>query len=91
MQTEIPFGRIIRTSASAQPAFPAVIETVEQTIDHVQELPRDKLGLAHWNRAFLALWASVDKPTCTITLAAADLALCAALAAEGWLNDTGLS
>ena len=87
MQADIQFGRVIRTTVSAQPAFPAFIETVEQTIDHIQELPRAVLGLAHWNTAFLALWASVDYPACAVRLAAADRALCTALAAEGWLEE----
>ena len=85
MQEEIRFGRIIPTTAGAP--FPPFIETVEQTIDHVQELPRALLGREHWNAAFLALWASVDHPACAVRLAAADRALCTALAAEGWLDE----
>ena len=87
MTEDIYSNRIIRTTARAQPAFPLFIETVEQTIDHVQELPRAMLHLDHWNRAFLALWEAVDFPADTVRLATADAALCAALGAEGWLDE----
>ena len=88
MTDDIRFHRVIRTTGKAQPAFPLFIETVQQTIDYVQELPRDMLHLDHWNRAFLALWAVVDFPADTVRLATADAALCAALGAEGWLGET---
>ena len=91
MRPDLRFNRVIHTSAEAQPGFPSALETVEQTIDYVQELPRAKLGLAHWNAAFLALWAAVDFPTDPIRLAFADTALCKALAAEGWLNKDKLT
>ena len=91
MRPDIRFGRIIRTSAGARPVFPPSLETVEQTIDYVQELPRAKLGLDHWNAAFLALWAAVDFPADPIRLAFADAALCKALATEGWLDKDKLT
>jgi hypothetical protein len=91
MRPDIRFGRLIPTSAEAQSAFPASLETVEQSIDYVQELPRAKLGLAHWNAAFLALWAAVDFPADPIRLAFADAALCKALATEGWLDKERLT
>jgi hypothetical protein len=84
---ELSFGRIIRTSDGARAAFPMFLETVEQSIDYVQELPRAKLHLDHWNVAFLALWAVVDFPADTVRLAFADAALCKALAVEGWLDE----
>jgi hypothetical protein len=91
MRPDLRFGRAIPTSAQAQPVFPPSLETVEQTIDYVQELPRAKLGLDHWNAAFLALWAAVDFPADPIRLAFADTALCKALAVEGWLDKAKLS
>ncbi len=91
MRPDIRFGRVIHTSAEAQPGFPPSLETVEQTIDYVQELPRAKLGLTHWNAAFLALWEVVDFPADPIRLAFADTALCKALAAEGWLDKDKLT
>ena len=87
MRPDIRFGRVIPTSAQAQPGFPPSLETVEQSIDYVQELPRALLGRDHWNAAFLALWAAVDFPADPIRLAFADTALCSALAAEGWLGE----
>jgi len=87
MTAEIRFNRIIRTSARAQPMFPPFIETVEQAIDHVQELPRDTLRLERWNAAVLALWAAVDLPADTARLAIADTMFCRALLAEGWLDE----
>jgi hypothetical protein len=87
MAAEIRFNRIIRTSAAAQPMFPPFIESVEQAIDHVQELPRDTLRLERWHAATLALWAAVDFPADTARLATADPMFCRALLAEGWLNE----
>ena len=63
------------------------LETIEQTIDYVQELPRETLRREHWNAAFLALWAAVDFPKDALRLGLADAALCKALAAEGWLEE----
>ena len=91
MRPDIRFARLIPTCAEAQPGFPPSLETVEQSIDYVQELPRTKLGLAHWNAAFLALWAAVDFPADPIRLAFADAALCKALATEGWLDKNKLA
>jgi hypothetical protein len=91
MRPDISFGRSIRTSVQAQPGFPPSLETVEQCIDYGQELPRNKLGLDHWNAAFLALWAAVDFPSDPIRLAFADAALCKALATEGWLDKDKLT
>ena len=91
MRPDIRFGRSIRTSVQAQPVFPPLLETVEQTIDYVQELPRAQLGLGHWNAAFLALWEVVDFPADPIRLAFADTALCKALATEGWLDKDKLT
>lgn len=87
MNSEARFPRVIRTSATAQPLFPAVIETVEQAIDSVQELPRAKLHAGCWQVTSEALWAAVDFPGDQARLAAADAALCAALQTEGWLNE----
>jgi hypothetical protein len=84
---DLPFGRIIRTSEGARAAFPLFLETVEQSIDYVQELPRGVLHLKHWNAAFLALWEVVDFPADADRLALADAALCKALAVEGWLDE----
>ena len=84
---DLPFGRIIRTSEQARAAFPLFLETVEQSIDYVQELPRGLLHLEHWNTAFLALWAVVDFPADAAQLALADAALCKALSVEGWLDE----
>jgi|GEM_PF-2529411 hypothetical protein len=84
---ELPFGRIIRTSEGARGVFPLFLKTVEQSIDYVQELPRAKLHLDHWNVAFLALWEVVDFPADAARLALADAALCKALAVEGWLDE----
>ena len=91
MRPDIRFGRIIRTSVQAQPVFPPLLETVEQSIDYVQELPRVTLGRDHWNAAFLALWAAVDFPADPIRLAFAQAALCKALATEGWLDKDRLT
>jgi hypothetical protein len=91
MRPDIRFGRSIHTCTQAQPVFPPALETVEQSIDYVQELPRAKLGLDHWNAAFLALWAAVDFPADPIRLAFADAALCKALATEGWLDKNKLA
>jgi hypothetical protein len=87
MAEEIGFGRAIRTGAGAQPHFPTQVETVEQALDCVQELPLDTLCIRHWRLARQALWGAVDFPLDAARLAAADQALCAALAAEGWLDE----
>ncbi len=84
---DISFRRVIRTSQEARLSFPLFLESVEQSIDYVQELPRATLHRDHWNAAFLALWAAVDFPKDPIRLAIADAALCKALAAEGWLDE----
>lgn len=91
MTADLFFPNIIRTTEQARHAFPLILETVEQGIDHVQELPRHLLGLEHWNKAFLALWAAVDFPADAVRLAAAGTTLCAALAAEGWLDELRLA
>jgi hypothetical protein len=87
MASEISFGRIIRTSAKAQPHFPMSVETVEQALDHLQELPLATWWAGHWRTASLALWGAVDYPGDTVRLTAADRALCAALAKEEWLDE----
>ena len=87
MASEISFGRIIRTNARAQPYFPTSLETVEQAIDHVQELPLPTLRASHWRSASAALWGAVDFPGDSRRLQAADKALCAALTKEDWLNE----
>ena len=84
---DLSFGRIIRTSDGARAAFPLFLETVEQSIDYVQELPRGVLHRDHWNVAFLALWSVVDFPADAARLAFADAALCKALSVEGWLDE----
>jgi len=85
---DISFGRVIRTSAKAQPHFPPAIETVEQALDHVQELPLPTLRADHWYSASQALWDAVDFPADAERLQVADKALCAALAKQGWLDET---
>lgn len=87
MISDISFGRVIRTSAGAQPHFPTLVETVEQALDYIQELPLPTLRAAHWHTARLALWDIVDFPQDAGRLKLADKALCAALATEGWLNE----
>ena len=87
MASDISFGRVIRTSAGAQPHFPVGVETVEQAIDYLQELPLADLGTDHWRVAHLSLWDAVDFPDDPIRLKAADKALCAALTKEGWLDE----
>ena len=87
MASEISFGRMIRTSATARRCFPQFVETVEQAIDHVQELPLATLGSNHWRAASLALWSAVDFPGDGARLSTADKALCAALTKEGWLDE----
>jgi len=86
-QNELGFHRIIRTHARAQPQFPLFLESVEQAIDHLQELPPPLLSLTHWQAAKLALWAALDCPDNPACLALADRALCAALKSEGWLDE----
>lgn len=88
MAAEIGFGRAIRTGAGASLYFPPLVETVEQALDCVQELPLPTLHSTHWCAARQALWGAVDFPRDAARLAAADRALCAALAAEGWLDKT---
>jgi hypothetical protein len=83
MAEDIRFRRAIRTSPQA--IFPDIIETVEQAIACVQELPPVMLGLDRWRPVSLALWEAVDFPDDAGRLAAADQLLRAALAAEGWL------
>ena len=85
MGEEIRFRSIIRTRA--EPHFPLLLETVEQALDHVQELPLATLDLSHWRTASRALWDAVDFPRDAMRLTAAGLALCTALAAEGWLDE----
>ncbi len=87
MESDSNFRRIIRTSAKAQPHFPVFIETVEQALDHVQELPLATLRTSRWHIASEALWSAVDFPQDPGRLKTADDALCKALAAEGWLNE----
>ena len=87
MAEELHFPHVIRTKAQAQPVFPGVIETVEQAIDCVQELPPVLLKLNRWGPVSQALWDAVDFPDDAVRLAAANQVLCAALAAEGWLAD----
>jgi hypothetical protein len=84
---DISLGRRIRTSTAAQPHFPVFIDTVEDAIDHVQELPRQVADRSHWIAARDALWQASDDPMDYAKIKAADAALCRALAAEGWLND----
>lgn len=91
MVQEIRFRSVIRTGASAQPHFPTLVETVEQALDHVQELPLATLDLSHWRTASRALWDAVDFPTDAVRLTAAGLAFCTALAAEGWLHEIPLA
>ena len=88
---EARFNKVIRTGAAAQPLFPMFIETVEQAIDGVQELPRIKLLADRWQMTSQALWAAVDFPDDRIRLAVAGAALRAALQSEGWLSDTPLA
>jgi hypothetical protein len=87
LESDLSFGRAIRTSANAQPHFPVLVETVEQALDHVQELPLAILRTSRWYIASEALWSAVDFPQDAGRLKAADDALCRALATEGWLNE----
>lgn len=86
--TELPFAHIIRTNFRARPGFPTLIKTVEQAIDGVQELPPVMLKLDRWGPVSRALWSALDFPDDTIRLGVADRLLCAALAAEGWLDQS---
>ena len=61
---------------------------VEQAIEHVQELPPVMLGLSRWKPVSLALWDALDFPDDTGRLATAGQMLSAALAAEGWLEES---
>src|SRR4051812_34831762 len=85
MVQDIRFPNVIRTRSRAH-SFPDRIETVEQAIDGVQELPPVMLKLDPWRPVSLALWEAVDFPDDAGRLAAADQLLCAALAAEDWLE-----
>ena len=85
MADQVRFPRIIRTRAPAP--FAGTIETVEQAIASVQELPPVMLKLDRWGPVSLALWEALDFPD-DAHLAAADQLLCAALAAEGWLSES---
>ena len=87
MSSEISFGRIIRTADKAQPHFPVFVMTVEQAIDHLQELPLSALEASHWRAANQALWDSVDFPKDATRLKVADETLCKALVTEGWLDE----
>jgi hypothetical protein len=87
MASEISFGRTIRTSATARRCFPQFVETVEQAIDHVQELPLSTWRSGHWRSASLSLWDAVDFPQDAARLTVADKDLCAALTKEGWLDE----
>jgi hypothetical protein len=88
LMAEISFARAVRTNAKAQRHFPAAVETVEQALDYVQELPLPTLRADHWYTASRALWDAVDFPADTERLQVADKALCAALAKQGWLDET---
>lgn len=91
MVQEIRFRSVIRTGGGAEPHFPVLLETVEQALDHVQELPLVTLESNHWRAASRALWQAVDFPRDAARLNTAGLALCAALAAEGWLDEIPLA
>jgi len=56
---DISLGRRIRTSTAAQPYFPVFIDTLEDAIDHVQELPRQVADRSHWIAARDALWQAM--------------------------------
>jgi hypothetical protein len=88
MSTELGFTHIIRTNFGARPEFPVLIKTVEQAIDGVQELPPVMLKLDRWRPVTRALWSALDFPNDAIRLEAADKVLCAALEAEGWLDES---
>ena len=91
MTEDMRLARVILTRPEAQPLFPAAIETVEQAIDHVQELPQAALITEHWRAASRALWSALDFQGDADRLATADKALSHALKTEGWLNEAGLS
>jgi hypothetical protein len=91
MPPEMRLTRVILTSPKAQPLFPIAIETVEQAIDHLQELPREALLSQHWRAASRALWSALDFQGDADRLATVDATLCKALKTEGWLNEAGLS
>ena len=80
-----------RIGTRPQAVFPVVIATVEQAIEHVQELPPVMLGLDRWKPVSLALWDALDFPDDTRRLTIAGQMLAAALAAEGWLGETSPS
>lgn len=81
------FYRSIRTSPGAQPQFPVMLQTVEQALDHVQELPLPLLSGGPWRKAWHALWGAVDLPGEAASLMKAESALRIALETEGWLDD----
>ena len=87
MDSEISFGRVIRTSATARRCFPQFVGTVEQAIDYIQELPLATWRSGHWHSASLSLWDAVDFPQDAARLTVAVKDLCAALAVEGWLDE----
>ena len=87
MSTELGFAHIIRTNFGARPEFPVLIKTVEEAIDCVQELPPVMLKLDRWGPVARSLWSALDFPNDAVRLAAADKAFCAALEAEGWLEE----
>lgn len=87
MAPELSFSRSIHTSVAAPALFPDIIETVEQAIECVQELPPAVLKQDRWRPVSLALWHALDFPQDTGSLADADRMLCSALEAEGWLGE----
>ena len=86
MTAEIRFSKI-RTNRAAKPMFPTFISSVEDAIDHMQELPLGTLEEPHWLAAKEALWRAIDNRTSAEIVDGARIALCGALAADGWLND----
>ena len=90
MVPDINFNHVIPINLSAPPQFPAFIETVEQAIDCVQELPLAMLERDRWALVSLALWSVLDSRHDKVRLTAADQMLCAALNAEGWLGEKRL-
>lgn len=91
MAPDIRLSHVILTSEKAHPQFPAAIESVEQAIDYLQELPPPLLRMPHWRAASLALWSVLDSPQDAERMATAEAALCGALAAEGWRSECGLN
>jgi hypothetical protein len=91
MIADLRFNHVIPINFSAPPPFPAWIESVEQAIDCVQELPSVILEQDRWALVSLALWSALDFRTDPVRLTAADQMLCAALNAEGWLGEQRLT